>query len=607
VGNYNTRAIRFRQSIHDFPLTVALGENCPSWALTRWRGNGGLRFLPSDDEGFTLRGDKRRFEYSGRRRSHRFTILEDGAFEYDVILLKEPESNIITLRMEGAECFDFFRQPDFVSDPFLRGSFAVYKKITMIGEGTGKLCHIHRPEVIDARGRRCWGELAIVGNELSITIPANWLGEAKYPVVVDPAIGTTTVGSQYQWEKFDDDEELYDLEFEGQIAVNRFQAPQQLSGNCIGYAYTNNSWYYWNDDYGGRPVIYSDSSQKPVSRKSKNEQKIDFALRGALPNPGWRSAPFEINGTISNGAYIWYGISVDYFWEPRFDYGSTCYIYEWFNFNNPNPLPNTFPDYDWSENFRLSMYFTNGGGNNYARTLTQGVNLTDNRVLSRAIKRLTTQVAGAITSTERFQSFILSFKETVSGFDLLGRFGMLSRKCIDSVVNSMNINRFPMICRYIIEQVSLTVAKWENLQLSRNCVDGVMVESDTSRKQSLYRKVEELLSGADDQEITVLYYRSVTDTTIVTQANSGIKGFIREIKSTASNFDGMEHGAGFYRYPTDTVNAGSFIFRKAGFFVRIATQLFISDLILGRFLRAKSEIILKSCVTRELTIESKIN
>jgi hypothetical protein len=133
---------------------VELGKDIPSWGLNRWNGSG-LRFVPPGDEGFTIRGDRQRLVYKGRRRSHRFTILGDTSFEYDCILEREPESNVITLFMEGAEGFDFFRQPDFIKDPLLAGSYAVYKKETLLGEGTGKLCHIHRPEIIDSRGRRC--------------------------------------------------------------------------------------------------------------------------------------------------------------------------------------------------------------------------------------------------------------------------------------------------------------------------------------------------------------------------------------------------------------------------------------------------------------------
>ena len=186
MGNNDIRPIRFLQSQTDFPLTVSLGEKKPTFGLQRFRQ--GLRFVPPDDEGFAIRGDRQQLVYKGRRRSHRFTILGDTAFEYDCILEREPESNVVSLLMDGAENYDFFRQPDFVEDPFLKGSYAVYKKETLVGEGTGKLCHIHRPEIIDARGRRCWGDLSVVGDMLCITIPEKWLGEAKYPVIVDPNI-----------------------------------------------------------------------------------------------------------------------------------------------------------------------------------------------------------------------------------------------------------------------------------------------------------------------------------------------------------------------------------------------------------------------------------
>jgi hypothetical protein len=83
MGNYNTRAIKFLQSTADFPLTVALGQKVPSWGLSRWRGKSDLRFIPPDNESFSLRGDKQRLIYKGRKRSHRFTILGDNSFEYD--------------------------------------------------------------------------------------------------------------------------------------------------------------------------------------------------------------------------------------------------------------------------------------------------------------------------------------------------------------------------------------------------------------------------------------------------------------------------------------------------------------------------------------------
>jgi hypothetical protein len=79
------KGARFLQSAGDFPVMVGLGRDVPSWNLNRW-ASAGLRFLPPDDEGFAVRGDRRQIRYEGRRRSHRFTVLGDSAFEYDCIL-----------------------------------------------------------------------------------------------------------------------------------------------------------------------------------------------------------------------------------------------------------------------------------------------------------------------------------------------------------------------------------------------------------------------------------------------------------------------------------------------------------------------------------------
>jgi hypothetical protein len=244
MGNNNPRSITFRQSLNDFPVQVTFGGKAPAWGLSRW-ASAGLRFFPYDDEGFTLRGDRQRLVYKGRRRSHRFTILGDTAFEYDCILNREQESNVVILRMEGAENFDFFRQPDFVTDPFLAGSYAVYKKVTLPGEGTGKLCHIHRPLIIDAAERRVWGDLFVAGNKLRVTIPEAWLSGAKYPVVVDPVIGLSALGAlgpedsgedENGYWGFDDGEGM-DLPWN--MGVNQFTSPRDIHGNCTAYLYVD--------------------------------------------------------------------------------------------------------------------------------------------------------------------------------------------------------------------------------------------------------------------------------------------------------------------------------------------------------------------------------
>jgi hypothetical protein len=414
MGNYHTRPVTFRQSAGDFPLTVSLGEKFPAWGLSRW-ASAGLRFVPPDAEGFTLRGDKRRLVYKGRRRSHRFTILGDTTFEYDCILNREPESNIITLFMEGAENFDFFRQPDFVKDPLLKESYAVYKKETLIGEGTGKLCHIHRPLIIDALGRRSWGDLSVIGSELRITIPENWLSQAKYPVVVDPTIGTTTVGSQNEWTE--DVDEPKALCFLAAIAVNRFLVPEAINGNCTAYAYCNED----DGDGGGRPVLYSDSSSKPWERRSAVEGLFDFGMNGSKP-PSWRTAAFQSNRSIAAGTYLWFGVLAELYWFPRFDYGVVCYVDV---IDDYDPVPDLYPHNgrNYYENFKLSMYFTYTSAQNYTRTLTQGVTLTDSRKQVADYKRAMAMNAATGDYTGKIQTWFRAIQEQAAAFGEVGHLG----------------------------------------------------------------------------------------------------------------------------------------------------------------------------------------
>ena len=511
--------ICFRQSVDDFPLTVSLEEKTPSWGLQRWRGNRGLRFVPPDDEGFTVRGDKKRLVYKGRRRSHRFTILGDNAFEYDCILNREPESNVVTLLMEGAESFDFLRQPDFVPDPFLKGSYAVYKKETLIGEGTGKLCHIHRPLIIDAKGRQVWGDLYITGNCLYITIPENWLSEASYPVVVDPTIGTTTIGSQTHWEQ-DPGEPWVRLSLEEDIPVSRFLVSQPVNGICTAFFYTEIEPI----DAGGYPVLYSDNSNRPHLKRSNQENHIDFRVNHSNPK-GWRSGSFVVSESIPAGTHIWFGCLTKYIWYPRFDFGGS--LYQTWN-RNQNIIPDIYPlsfGY-FGFPYRLSMYFTYSLSQNYVRTLTQGVSITDSKVIKTDFKRNMTEKVQANTTIKKLQTF--------------------------------------------------------------------------------YRGLCEAVHGLDKFSSPVLFYRTVQENITIKEFFLHTTVFLRGLFDNAEIESEVKTGRTYLLTLNETVQATGFVFRGLLLFVSITTRLFVRDYVLSRFLKARQEIVLKSCICREITMESKI-
>jgi len=523
----NDNKIRFRQSVTDFPVIVEIGEKTPNWGMSRWGGKG-LRFVPPDDEGFTLRGDKQRLEYKGRRRSHRFTILGDGAFEYDCILNKEPESNVISLLIDGAEGFDFLRQPDFVPDPFLKGSYAVYKKETLLGEGTGKLCHINRPEVIDARGRRCWGDLAVIGNELRIAIPEKWLGEAEYPVVVDPTIGTTTIGSQITGP--DPNNSDYDRPWlDGEYSINKYLVPQNGAGLCTAYVYC----YHDDTDDSIIPCLYTNVADKPYKKISQNEKSVRVTVWPPSYPVGWKNNTFSLDGNITAGEYVWFGFYGGYF-TTRFDYGGICYK-GWFSYDLCPECEDYAPTYmylaKWDTycTIKWSWYFnyTAVTSVNYVRTLTQGVTLSD-------------------------------------------------------------INK-------------------PTVEFKRNAIETVQANSVALRLQSMCRKLQEAVQGLDGNSFSFLFSRMIKENAAVLETVNKMRGFLRGLSDGVKIGSQVKQGRIFLIRLTDTVQVVGVAFRGLVLYVKILTQVFVKDYLLRRFLVAREEIVLKSCITREITLEGKID
>jgi hypothetical protein len=551
---------RFLQSAGDFPCVVSLGEKVPAWGLSRW-GGAGLCFVPPDDEGFSLRGDGRQLLYKGRGRSHRFTILGDTAFEYDCILEREPESNVITLLMEGAERFDFFRQPDFLKDPLLAGSYAVYKKETLIGEGTGKLCHIHRPLIIDNRGRRVWGELSVTGNELRITIPENFLSEAKYPVIVDPTIGTTTVGSQYLWDHDEPEEPLVPLMFEMAIPVNRFLVSQTVQGALTAYVYTNEDY----DEAGGRPVLYSDHNTQPKYRRSSDETFLDLRVTSGNP-AGWRSAGFNSGGSMASGSYIWFGVFTENYWFPRFDWGAPCYDCMWYDYEDDPIIFDEYPDSYLVHTFKLSMYFIYTSAQSYLRTLTQGVTLTDRRKLTGNYTRSATHtVRGTSAITGRggfYRSIVQAVKSAVS----LKASPTLIRKLIQQTGAGDAVQRLLSILRKPAHTAGAVSGTQRISQAKRAIADTGTPETVTDRKQDFIRSI----AHGGNAEAAALREAGYVKRFEETAGSTAVMGVVRDVVirliEAATALYEMKAGAGFNRGIVETAGNSSVMGSMVTFF-----------------------------------------
>jgi len=439
--------------------------------------------------------------------------------------------------MDGAANYDFLRQPDFVPNDILKGSYAIYKKDVFVGQGTGKLCHLNRPEIIDTRGRRCWGELSIVENELRIMIPEWWLSEAKYPVLIDPVVGTMTIGSYARYDmEYHTNSSAY-IQMIKRISTNVFILPERISGVCTAYAYANSG----DIDMGGRGVVFAESSGRPAGKMSSNEQLIDLQVISESKPAGWRSGTFYMYN-MSDGVSVWFGISSENSWSPRYDFGKICYAENWINTSTPSSYPSPIT---YTYDLKLSMYFTYTA--NLMRDLTQGVSLNDSHNRKTDYNRLTEQTAGVTSNIASITTFF--------------------RECIETLVASSVIEHFRSLNRRLTEQTTAV----------------------TSTLRSI-----------------TTFLRAIAESMAVTHTNQHYGEYHRELKSTSDNFEGIEHEGKYYRRNTETIRPVSSLFRSLLLFIKIITQVFIRDYLLTRFLKARSEIVIKSCVTREIILESKI-
>ena len=139
--------------------------------------------------------------------------LPEG-FEFEIILMVKPKTNIITLNIE-TQGLKYYYQPPLNQEKQedgltcseteckdkdgnivihrpenVVGSYAVYHESKqgdyeqMGGKNyrAGKAFHIYRPKIIDAEGKEVWGKLNISDGKLTVEIPQEFLDNAVYPV-----------------------------------------------------------------------------------------------------------------------------------------------------------------------------------------------------------------------------------------------------------------------------------------------------------------------------------------------------------------------------------------------------------------------------------------
>ena len=199
------------------------GEFFPQHKIMRWDNEVNLSMrLIHNEENPTVShdSDTDTVHWIGEKMEAHFYNLgvseehPEDAQELEVVLKEKPDTNLIqfTLKDKGIiyepQYPDLIvkRQPEDGADPIVPenvlGSYAIYTKEHKQNFTGGKLYkagkvgHIYRPKIIDAKGTWVWGKLNISEGILTVEIPQDFLDNAVYPVrhASGTTVGYTTIG-----------------------------------------------------------------------------------------------------------------------------------------------------------------------------------------------------------------------------------------------------------------------------------------------------------------------------------------------------------------------------------------------------------------------------
>lgn len=293
---------------------------------------------------------------------HRWYLNHLGQLEYDIVLHERPRSNVFRWPMEAHPGLMFEFQPKLTPwevrrgnrRPFnVVGSYSVYFNKRDNQYKTGKFCHVYRPCGTDANGRIAWGILRIRDGEMVIRWPKTWLANARYPIILDPSLGYSTLGAST------DNTDDYSLMID-------------ITASANGDANPGTGFYGCSCDSGTQTVYQATYTGGGASPSGKSLLAASSALT-ATTTMAFRSSSVTLTG-ITNGTHYWVGAWSNHAGvNSAYDAGSATGHYWLTSAGSP---PSTYPSTldNGAFNNRLSAYvdYTASGGSAFIKLQGSG-------------------------------------------------------------------------------------------------------------------------------------------------------------------------------------------------------------------------------------------
>jgi hypothetical protein len=261
------------------------------------------------------------------------------------------------------------------------------------------------------------------------------------------------------------------------------------------------------------------------------------------------------------------------------------------------------------------------------RKLTQQAGTSDmaGRLLS--IVRKAVQTAGTASGTQRITQAKRLIADTGKPGTAIGRKQNFIRNIThtgnteaEALRNAGYVKRFQDtagstahtgVVRDMVLKIAEAVAALYEMKagagFKRSVTDTVKNSSVMGGMVMFFRVLFGIAGSGDNSGSFITRMRLIQDTETASDETGHVSDYLRGLFEEAGNITETTRRGEYYRKHQDAAYSEAVPLRHLFIFIRLLTGAYIRDYIIGRFLKSKEEIVIKSPVCRELTIESTLH
>jgi hypothetical protein len=253
------------------------------------------------------------------------------------------------------------------------------------------------------------------------------------------------------------------------------------------------------------------------------------------------------------------------------------------------------------------MYFTYSSAQNYVRTLTQGVSLSDSLRITGNYVRATAEMVRAAGAFTKLLAIKKRIQDMASGFDFNSFVLAKTRIVREGISIADTVSHAKALFRALADIAGIESGLQQGRLFFRKMADTAQAFALAAKQLAAFKRIQDTAQGFDINSFLMANVRTIREVIITADTISHLKVFIRALSSIAGIESVAKQSRALRRKLADTALAAGILFRGLFLNVLIKSGAYMRDFVLGRLLKSKNEAVLKSCVCREIIIESRIN